>query len=108
MTSKNWITDHTGTHHIDGIRFDRAPLPPRWHRCRPWTIGHGGYGPLFRCACGALQLAGTRRWVGKNSRRRLTDQGELLDRLADKAAENGYVISRVKTRPRRPPKATGE
>jgi hypothetical protein len=69
MTIKNWVTDlRTRQHHRDGIPWHQAPRPRRYHLCRPWTIGIGNYGPVFRCACGALQLAGDRKWVGRNCR----------------------------------------
>jgi hypothetical protein len=74
VTSKNWITDpHTGNHHIDGIPWHQAPIPPRWHHCRPWTIGTATpdeHDPMHRCACGSFRLARNRYWVAKNSRRR--------------------------------------
>jgi hypothetical protein len=67
VTSKNWITDpRTGNHHIDGTPWHKAPRPRRLHRCRPWTIGTGSYGTVYRCACGALRIQGSRKWIGKN------------------------------------------
>lgn len=39
----------------DGVRWDEAPLPRRWHRCRPQTTGLIGSLWVSRCACGALR-----------------------------------------------------
>lgn len=72
MTSKNWVTDSTtGHHHRDATPWHRAPIPRRWHRCRPWTIGTGSYGTVYRCACGALSND-AKHWIQRNERRQST------------------------------------
>lgn len=56
--------------HTNGTDWFEAPLPRRFHRCRPWTFGFGG-GLTYveRCACGAIRLD-HRVWLERNSRRR--------------------------------------
>jgi hypothetical protein len=51
-----------------------APLPRRWHRCRPHQTGALGDGtPVDRCACGGIRLGGPPHpWLERNSRRRGT------------------------------------
>lgn len=49
--------------------WSTAPLPRRWHRCRPDTEGFV-YGLFIeRCACGALRVNGS-YWMWKNDRRK--------------------------------------
>jgi hypothetical protein len=55
--------------HQDGIPWHEAPLPRRWHRCKPWTVGATTtLGLVQRCACGAVYVNG--HWYNKNQRRR--------------------------------------
>jgi hypothetical protein len=51
----------------EGVWWDQAPKPRRWHRCRPQTWGWIGLSQFFRCACGAGSFDG-RTWTEKNSR----------------------------------------
>jgi hypothetical protein len=54
-----------------GLYWDQAPLPPRFHRCRPWTVGFDGLKPpTRRCACGAISFADIPGWSEKNARRK--------------------------------------
>jgi hypothetical protein len=52
-----------------GIPWNLAPLPRRWHRCRPWHTGYLGQ-RIERCACGATRSDIANFWHGKNARRR--------------------------------------
>lgn len=59
------------TEHRDGIPWDQAPLPRRFHWCRAWTVGYSpALGRVERCACGAHAYGSMGGWSGKNSRRR--------------------------------------
>jgi hypothetical protein len=58
--------------HRGGIPWDAAPIPHRWHACRPQTVQlYGEHGVLTgtcRCACGAVtDRTGT--WRFRNTRR---------------------------------------
>jgi len=62
--------------HRDGIAWYAAPVPGRWHRCKPWSVfisRHGMTGePVLveRCACGAQRRDGEEYvWTDRNSRR---------------------------------------
>lgn len=57
-----------GTTHRDGIPWDQARLPWRWHRCRWQTSYHIRSDWIYRCACGAART-GRGAWAGRNSRR---------------------------------------
>lgn len=62
-------------HAVDDVWWYDAPLPRRWHRCRPWTTGtiegdHLGPTPIHRCACGAMRFGETGPWIHRNERRR--------------------------------------
>ena len=56
------MSEVTGTlHAVDGVWWYDAPLPRRWHRCRPWTVGlvdggHLGPAVVQRCACGGMRF----------------------------------------------------
>lgn len=51
-----------------GVPWHKAPLPARFHRCKPWTTVRGfGQTSVF-CACGADRFQG--HWFDKNKRRR--------------------------------------
>lgn len=55
--------------HTNGTPFSEAPLPWRWHRCRPWSRARlPGIGHIERCACGAIRRDRA-MWIEKNSRR---------------------------------------
>jgi hypothetical protein len=62
----------------DGIPWDQAPIPPRWHRCWPQTtIAHPLAGPAIDigiCACGGVSVGASigPTWTRKNYRRRYT------------------------------------
>jgi hypothetical protein len=61
------------TTHVDGTWWYEAPLPRRWHRCRPHTsalVTTGGQAlHIDRCACGAMR-SGSGPWADRNQRRR--------------------------------------
>jgi len=54
--------------HLDGVEWLHAPLPWRWHKCKPQTRGVIGFETVYRCACGAISNNGL-DWIEKNSRR---------------------------------------
>jgi hypothetical protein len=56
--------------HVDGVPWYEAPLPRRFHRCRPQTSGRAGHFDFVdRCACGAIRW-NARYWLERNSRLR--------------------------------------
>ena len=55
--------------HKDGVAWNDAPLPPRWHRCKVQTRGYDRLELIERCACGATRFDGGGVWVGKNETR---------------------------------------
>jgi hypothetical protein len=60
-----------GMTHVDGVAWHEAPLPRRWHRCKPQTSGRLSGGSLIeRCACGAVRYDGHGVWIERNQRRR--------------------------------------
>lgn len=64
LTSENWIE------HLDGIPWYKAPIPRRWHRCKPQTKGWLRYFTrVQRCACGGIRMDGHHGWAERNSRR---------------------------------------
>jgi hypothetical protein len=71
---KYWIrTDEYGLDYLEsagGVLWADAPLPRRWHRCRPQTRGWIRAGYTERCACGAGRLAAHGRWAWRNERRK--------------------------------------
>lgn len=57
-------------HHLDGVPWNEAPMPPWLHRCKVQTYGYTGYFTLIeRCACGAIRMNGL-GWHRKNERRK--------------------------------------
>ncbi|GGU45591.1 hypothetical protein [Lentzea flava] len=58
--------------HRDGIPWEQAPCPPRWHHCRTQTIGRvARLGIVERCPCGAIARDPfPREWIERNSRRK--------------------------------------
>jgi hypothetical protein len=69
----NWIRTHDGPgpeyiEELDGIHWTDAPLPPRWHRCKPQTRGYATGEFVQRCACGAVWILGG--WTNRNERRK--------------------------------------
>ena len=76
--------------HRNGIRWDQAPLPSRFHRCRVQTfLSLEGRG-FQRCACGAIRLSGRLRWMHRNLRRCRIDWDAVrvkLDSLGMSAME---------------------
>lgn len=69
-TTMNELTEWR-IEHRDGISYEDAPLPRRWHRCSPWTTGRKPSGVIFRCACGAIAYSDTSEWFWVNDRRRV-------------------------------------
>jgi hypothetical protein len=68
-----WVTDETAVgstdaQHLDGVPWYEAPVPRKWHRCKPQTRGYYNLSFVQRCACGATWMRGG--WVGKNERSR--------------------------------------
>ena len=56
--------------HLDGVGWFDAPLPPRFHRCRPQTRAWTGYvDRVYRCPCGAISEDG-KHWLEKNQTRK--------------------------------------
>lgn len=57
-----------GIRHVDGKTWwHDAPIPKRWHRCRPWTTAFG----TDRCACGGLRRHDCPPyWIYRNARRK--------------------------------------
>lgn len=66
------------TRHRGGLPWDVAPIPPRWHSCRPQTVELYREGGVltgtFRCACGAVTDR-TGIWRRRNIRRRSDPAG---------------------------------
>lgn len=56
--------------HRDGIPWDEAPLPRRWHKCTAWSAEWFGFSQVVHCACGAAMENIVREWSGKNARRK--------------------------------------
>jgi hypothetical protein len=65
------MKSHLTVVNVDGVTYLNAPLPRRWHRCKPQTIGYfGALGTVYRCACGGYRNSKLgRRWRDRNSRR---------------------------------------
>jgi hypothetical protein len=62
--------DMPGFAHRDGVWWHDAPLPPRWHRCQPWSRGvTPSFTRVERCACGATRLDGG-PWLERNQTRK--------------------------------------
>ena len=59
-----WVGDK------DGIGWHEAPLPRRWHLCRPQTFGFVSKSYIERCACGGMWTLDGGGWTHKNSRRK--------------------------------------
>ena len=59
-----------GMAHRDGVWWNDAPVPPRWHRCWAQTTGFFEGRRVERCACGAIRYSGDGvGWTDRNSRR---------------------------------------
>lgn len=58
---------HTESHK-DGIPWDEAPIPRRWHRCKVQTEEWFGLRQYPLCSCGGLKTP--YGWTMKNSRRK--------------------------------------
>ena len=56
--------------HRGDVSWHKAPLPPRWHRCRGWSVNRSALGMVDfrRCACGGVWIDGG--WIERNSRRK--------------------------------------
>lgn len=64
----------TAIEHFDGIPWYDAPIPRRWHRCKPqsrtcFDAGWAGRDAIERCACGAIRYQ-RGVWIRRNDRRR--------------------------------------
>jgi len=64
---KGWRGSVTGLYlHNDDIPWYKAPIPRRWHRCNPQSVGVLGTGfirtVILRCRCGSL-LRGHLLWA---------------------------------------------
>lgn len=59
--------------HVDGVWWYEAPLPWRWHRCRPHSAALTAYRgrvlDIDRCACGAMRFE-RGPWMDRNQRRK--------------------------------------
>lgn len=57
---------------LDGVDWFRAPIPHRWHSCRPQSRGTNKYGYVERCACGGYNIRAADKpvWTYRNTRRR--------------------------------------
>lgn len=53
----------------EGVWWYKAPIPRRWHRCKPWTTGISNHRVIYRCACGAIRVDPDGNWWERNSRR---------------------------------------
>lgn len=57
--------------HRGGVSWYDAPVPRRWHRCRPQNRAYfAASGYVERCACGAIR-GNFGPWAERNSRLRL-------------------------------------
>lgn len=74
--------------HLGGIGWSDAPVPHRWHRCRPQTRG---WMQCFveRCACGATRLDQS-HWMQRNQRRRDPGSGAATGTPAPDPADTTY------------------
>jgi hypothetical protein len=82
--SAEWVrTYENGSGYIEslgGVMWNKSPLPPRWHRCRPQTRGWlTGYAE--RCACGATRLSPGGPWLERNQTRKARARKHREDRL---------------------------
>ena len=56
--------------HVDGIPWHEAPVPRRFHFCKPQTTGWiDFFARVDRCACGAYRKDMS-MWISKNERRK--------------------------------------
>lgn len=83
--SMRWVTAYssldTQIDNLDGIFWDVAPIPRRWHRCWAQTRGRINYFTrVDRCPCGAINIDST-GW-GDRNRRRPSDRATSGDILA--------------------------
>lgn len=55
---------------LDGVPWDKAPLPKSWHRCRAQTctIYSQGIAHRDRCACGGERWGVFGKWTRRDSR----------------------------------------
>jgi hypothetical protein len=72
IVSDIWIPDEPMTQanveNVNGVWWNHAPIPRRWHRCQPQTRGWvNGFDLIERCACGAARRNGG-RWRERNGR----------------------------------------
>lgn len=55
--------------HLDRVPWNRAPIPPKEHKCVAQTIGKGLVGETIeRCACGGMRFDRTSLWIERNTR----------------------------------------
>lgn len=76
MRRSNWVKDsnHEDVQHRDGVAWDQARRPWRFHVCRPQSRGtYGRWVDSYEwCRCGA------RRWIGVLSRGKWADKNSRL------------------------------
>lgn len=67
-----WVVtkENTSIENKDGVTWSEAPLPKRFHKCRPQSRGWIKFSFIERCACGAHRYDGCGSWMLKNSRRK--------------------------------------
>jgi hypothetical protein len=54
---------------LDGVDWNDAPLPRRWHDCTAQTRGWMSLNYVERCACGAIRDSTREPWMEKNQTR---------------------------------------
>ena len=82
MTTQWTRAYENGTDYIEslnGVEWNKAPLPLPWHRCRTQTRGRLGFDYVERCACGATRLSG--HWIERNQTRKTRARKRKEDRL---------------------------
>ena len=76
--------------HLHGLHWNKAPLPPRFHRCWPQTKTIDRQLPTsYRCACGGYSLDG-KKWISRNSRRRRGSVTRALARSRQQPEPLGF------------------
>ena len=66
-----FTSEETSIEHLDGVAWHEAPIPRRWHHCKPQTRGVMHYfTEVERCTCGAIRLNGDGHWMERNERTR--------------------------------------
>ena len=69
--SDNWVMSYSNglesVEDLDGVSWHKAPVPRRFHCCRPQTRGRleSEFRLVERCACGATRLDGSGPWMSR-------------------------------------------